>query len=65
MEGDGGGGEGGGEVGGVGPESGGGPVLGGGGGRGEDEGFVGGEVVAEELEWGRWGLESVYLGGGA
>lgn len=34
-------------------------------GGGDDEGFVWGEVITEELEWGWWDLETGDLGGGA
>lgn len=65
VEGDGGGGEAAEEVGGGGPESGGRPPESGGGGGGDDEGFVLGEVMAEELEWCWWCVETVDLGGGS
>lgn len=34
-------------------------------GGGDEAGFVGGNVVAEELEGGRWDREMVYVGWGA
>lgn len=40
-------------------------MEGGGGGGGENEGFVLGEVMAEELEWRWWGVEAVNLRSGS